>query len=103
MLKDIISLKVRFEKEECHCGVEGFYELAAKKIGYYYPQKARFDCTKISVTDSIMHQIIDYYLNEKQMDADEVGALLVIFGPKADLKQEGYIAEIQNGFIVEEV
>lgn len=94
------SGRIYLTKKECYCGIVDFYQIIAAKMGYN-SDEITFDCRKISVTNAVMDQIFAYYTEECQMSEGDIAQGRVDFGPKADILEDGYMAVIHKGFIME--
>lgn len=95
-------------EEECYCELDEFYARVAQHLGYdisYNDEKHKFDCRKIRITPSVFSKIKQYYMKENGDLATTVALLFVVCGPKASVLEfpdHRYIAEVDDGFVVEE-
>ena len=96
----ILSVKVAFTEEECYCGITEFYKIIAEKLGYD-TEKVQYDCTKICVSVPIQNDIFKFYTAETEMSEEGISVAWVLYGPKANLSEDTYVAEVQKGFIIE--
>lgn len=91
---------IEFSQAECYCEIIEFYDLIAERLGYD-PQKMQYNCTKICVSKPVQDQIFRFYQQEKDTSQESIGRIWLQYGPKANLSQSTYIAEVQEGFFVE--
>lgn len=96
------DIKLELKQEECYCGIPEFYNMIARKLGYE-PKKVQFDCTKICVSKAVKAQIFNFYKTENKASEAAIGQTWVDYGPKANLPHNTCVANVQNGFIIEEV
>ena len=111
---------VQLRKEDCYCDLTEFYENVARKIPklkyntwltkehilrtkllpYFKDKKMR----DIRPTDIIQWQNEQIsYRDEKGKTDEQIAAMLLGYGPKANLEDHGileYRTEIEDGFIV---
>lgn len=96
-------------EEECYCELDQFYANVSKHLGYDIPyddEKHKFDCRKICITRSAYQKIKDYYKQNFNDSELTVAMLFLACGPKITVNEfpnKHYIAEIEDGFILEEV
>lgn len=97
-------------EEECYCELDEFYARIAEKMGYEYISENDthygFDCRKICITPSVYEKIKSYYTTENNDSSLTVAMIFLACGPKVTVKElsnKKYIAEIEEGFIVEDV
>lgn len=88
-------------EEECQNEIEKFFENAAKIAGYQIKPKTQFDCRKICVSKPVEKIIHDVY-RDLGLSDEQIGAIWIMFGPKANLEGEELIFEIDDGFVVTE-
>lgn len=88
-------------EEDCKTEIEKFFENAARIAGYGVTPKTQFDCRKICVSKPVEKIIHDVYRDLGLQD-EQIGAIWVLFGPKANLDGEELIFEIDDGFVVVE-
>lgn len=100
---------VYLTEKECYCELDEFYTNVAKHLGYddIPPEDDvhKFDCIKICITPSIFSKIKECYMKENQDSACLVVMLFALAGPKMtvnELPDKRYIAEVADGFIVED-
>lgn len=86
--------------EKCECGLPCFYENAAIAANHEITDKTQYDCRKICVTKSVRDTIWKYYYDAGYSNG-EISAHFLMLGPKADLKEDGFAFEIEDGFIME--
>lgn len=94
----IVSLR----KEDCYCDLTTFYENVARRLRIEVTDKTRFDCREICVTKSVQEVLWSYYREEKNRTDDQIAAMLLGYGPKANLEEHGileYRAETGDDFI----
>lgn len=91
--------KIGLSKDACHCGIQDFYDVIAKHLGYD-PQTVQYDCTKIDVSKPVQDQIFAFY-EESGQSQEAISQAWVCYGPKTSIKHHECIAEIQPGFIRE--
>ncbi|MCI6453163.1 hypothetical protein [Hungatella sp.] len=94
---------VLLKKEDCYCDLTTFYENVAHGLQIETTDKTRFDCRKICVTKSVQEALWSYYREEKGKTDEQIAAMLLGYGPKANLEEHSiqeYRAEIEDGFIV---
>lgn len=85
---------------DCKVEIRKFYENAARISGYSVTDKTTFDCRKICVSKPVEKLIHDEYRKANLTD-EQIGAIWVMFGPKANLDSDEPIFEIENGFATE--
>ena len=94
---------VQLRKEDCYCDLTEFYENVARKILVGITDKTCFDCRKICVTKSVQEVLWSYYRDEKGKTDEQIAAMWLGYGPKANLGERGipeYRAKIEDGFII---
>lgn len=96
------SIPLELTEDECYCDIVSFYNLLAVKSGID-PGSVRYNCTKIHVTDPVRKKIFDFYDEQESASDSDIAMAWVFGGPIADLKHEGYFAEIKDGFFIEEL
>lgn len=92
--------RITLSKEECYCGIEDLYFLLAKKLGYN-PEAVRYDCREICVTKAVMDQVFAFYMEDRKMSKEAIAQGWIAYGPKANVFEDGYVAIIHKGFILE--
>lgn len=92
--------KVKLTKKECYCGIAELYDSIAIKLGYN-PAAIHYDCRKICVSKPVMEQVFSYFKDEKHVSRAAFNQLWLVLGPKANLPGENYMADAQDGFILE--
>ena len=96
-------------EQECYCEIDQFYTNVAKHLGYDIPYDDdihKFNCTKICITPSIFSKIKEYYMREHNDNECFVTLLFAAAGPKMTVNEfpnNHYIAEVENGFVVEDI
>lgn len=97
-MKALISLKW----EDCYCDLTTFYENVARKHSIEVTPNTIFDCRKICVTRAVQSAIQSYYREKKNRTDEQIAAMLLGYGPKANLVNVfSYEAEIEDGFVEE--
>ena len=86
--------------EQCYCPIINFYDNIAKIFGEKDISKLNYDCRKLHVSKAVSQSLIDYYHKERDVSNYAITAMLIQFGPKADLISDDYEVEIEDGFIV---
>lgn len=84
--------------DECKCGLDDFYENAARIIGLPVTDKTVFDCRKICVTKAVQEIIWKHYL-ENGFSNGSITSLLLMAGPKANLEGNSLEFEVEDGFV----
>lgn len=92
--------RYRLSKEECECGLEGFYENAARKLGIKITENTRYDCRKICVTKPVQDYIWKHYVERGYSDA-EIAAFMLQYGPKANLDGNALEFTVEGDFVTE--
>lgn len=87
--------------EKCEQSLVALYECAAVIAGIELTEKSSFDCRKICVTKPVGNAIVKYYMDEEHLTVEEIGTMLLHFGPKANLDGDGYEFEVKPGFVSE--
>lgn len=87
-------------QSDCECGVGKFYDNVAKQIGADVTDDTRYDCRKICITKSVQECIWKHYTERGQSD-EQIAALMLQYGPKANLTGDELAVEIESGFITE--
>lgn len=87
--------------EKCEQSLVAIYECAAAITGLTLNETSMFDCRKICVTKPVGDAIVKYYMNKEHLTAEEVGTMLLHFGPKANLDGDGYEFAVEPGFVSE--
>lgn len=85
---------------DCKVEIRKFYENAARISGYSVTDKTTFDCRKIRVSKPVEKLIHDEYRKVNLTD-EQIGAIWVMFGPKANLESDEPMFEIEDGFATE--
>ena len=89
---------ITLTQEECTTqSLPELYDLIATKAGYKDTSKLQYDCTHILVSKGVQKAFYDAYEHGQQ----NAVAIWAMVGPKASLESEAFIAEIQDGFIIE--
>ena len=86
--------------EQCYCSLTDFYDNVAKVFGERDISKLKYDCRKLHISKAVLQGMIDYYNKERGASSYTITAMLIQFGPKADLISDDYEVEIEDGFIV---
>lgn len=94
-----IKIKIILSEEDCARNISGLYDSIAKQLGYENISSLQYDCRKVSVSKSIFDKIHEYY-KAHHISEEGFAKNWCCFGPKADLPDEGFVVEIQNGFII---
>ena len=92
--------KVILTKDECYCGIAELYDTIATKLGYN-PATVYYDCRKVCVSKPVMEQIFAYYKAEKRVTRPAFNQLWFALGPKVNLTGDDYMADPQEGFVLE--
>ncbi len=87
--------------KKCSQTLVNFYECAAKIAGIKLTGKSGFDCRKIRITKPVQDAIVKYYMDKEHLTTEEIGVILLHFGPKANLDGDGYEFEVEPGFVSE--
>lgn len=87
--------------EKCEQSLVAIYEYAAAIAKIELTEKSVFDCRKICVTKPVGDAIVKYYMDKEHLTAEEVGTMLLHFGPKANLDGDGYEFAVEPGFVSE--
>lgn len=96
---------VLLTKEDCYCGLVSFYENVARKMGVKVTEETRYDCRKICVTKPVQEALWVFYRNKMDQSDDWIAAIMLQFGPKANLEETGmseYRAEVKEDFACNE-
>lgn len=94
----------RFEltASQCDCGLVDFYKNVCIVAGQDPCNiDLRFDCRNIHVTASVQEKIFNYYKLACNSTDEGFSALWILYGPKADLEEDGYFVQIDEGFFTE--
>ena len=91
--------KINLSQAACYCGIQAFYDLIAKQLGYD-PEKVVYDCTKIDVSKSVQDQIFAFYKNDGA-SLEAISQAWVCYGPKTSLTYDDCVAEVKPEFIQE--
>lgn len=91
--------KIGLSKDACYCGIQDFYDLIAKQLGYD-PEKVTYDCTKIDVSEPVQEKIFAFYKDSGQSQ-EAISQAWVCYGPKTSVKHHACIAEVKPGFVRE--
>lgn len=94
--------KIILDVKECYCGLSTFYENVAKKMGVAVTDSTQFDCRKIYVSRPVQEEICVYYRDEKCKANCEISAMLLCYGPKANVDSVQYVAVVEEGFLCTE-
>jgi len=92
-----ISIKMEVTESECFTTILDLYYLIAAKFGYICDQ-IEFVPSRICVTPAVMDRVFEYY-SQQGHSKESIGMHWLIYGPKANLTDEGFVVEIQKGFI----
>lgn len=88
-------------QRKCEQGLVEFYSYVAEICNIEITEESGFDCTKICVTKPVQDSIKKYYSEYQKLSAEEIGAKLLLCGPKANLTGDGYEVEVEDGFVIE--
>lgn len=87
-------------EDQCYCSIIEFFDNVAKLCGETGDISwFTYDCRKICVTKPVYDQIHKYYLDAGN-PTENIAALLLLYGPKANLDGDALEVEIEDGFIV---
>lgn len=92
--------RYQLSKEDCECGLEDFYENAARKLGKKITENTRYDCRKICVTKPVQDYIWRYY-GECGYSDEKIAAHFLQYGPKANLGGNTLEFTVEDGFVTE--
>lgn len=92
--------KLTLSKETCCCDISEFYRNVAAAMGINDFEYVMFDCKKICVSKPVQDTIFAYYEEKYHCAPVDIGMTWADFGPKATLDDPGYVAEVDEGFIV---
>lgn len=95
-----MTKRYKLSKEDCECGLEDFYENAAKLMGVEVTDKTNYDCRKICVTEPVQNYIWKHYA-EQGHSGLEIAAFMLQYGPKANLDGDTLEFTAENGFVTE--
>lgn len=87
-------------EDECAAPLPVFCDNTAKIAGYL-TDNVRYDCRKIRVNKAVQDIIWKFYSENGYSDTT-ISSMLLNFGPKANLKGDGLIFELDDGFVMEE-
>ncbi|MDE7432835.1 MAG: hypothetical protein K2N34_13095 [Lachnospiraceae bacterium] len=77
-----------------------FYETVASVAGYEVKQEDMFDCTKVNVAANVQENIIAAYQGkDTSLEKSSVISLLLMAGPKVDVRLPDNTVEIFDGYI----
>lgn len=87
-------------EDQCNCKLAEFFDNIAKLSGETGDiSNLKYDCRKICVTKPV-HEYIWKYYSDAGNSTENVAALLLLYGPKANLDGDALEVEIEDGFIV---
>lgn len=89
------------EKEDCSVTLQDFFCNVATIAGCSVSLKTKFDCRKINVSESVKNVIYDEYI-QLGLSSEQIDAIWVMFGPKANIDSKKLVVEIEDGFILSE-
>lgn len=102
-VNDMAKTVLLLMKEDCYCELLEFYEHVAHELGVKTTADVRFDCRSICVSPAVIKEIRSYYRNELGANDEEISALLLIYGPKANVTESDasrYRVEVKEGFLL---
>ncbi len=91
--------RITLSKDACYCGIQDFYNLIAKQLGYD-PKTVTYDCTKIDVSKPVQDQILAFYMDSGHSQ-EAFAQAWVCYGPKTTLQYSECVAEVQPDFVCE--
>lgn len=93
--------EIKLTKKDCYCDLLIFYGNVAVKMGYGPFERLSFNCTKICVTKPVQDLIWSHYVEEEHASDEQISMLLVLSGPKANLKvvDSELMAIVEDGFV----
>ncbi len=99
--KKPFKLLVKLTEEDCHSELPMFYEIVARRAGFELTEGYSFNCSKIRCTKAVQDAIFKFYTEKFGADKISLVMMWVDCGPKADLDEDGYAAEIEDGFVMD--
>lgn len=95
--------RVNLTEEECYCTLLELYNTVAKHLDIPVTADTCFDCRCIRVTRSVQDKIWDYYEKEEKYNGEQISMMLLMCGPKANLRvkkeeENSCIAEVYENF-----
>lgn len=75
-----------------------FYSFIGTKMGVEETEFTRYDCRNICVTPALQESWYEYY-TAQGVPRVEITMALAMSGPKATLSDEGYVVEVDSGYI----
>ena len=99
--KKPFRLLLKLEEDDCRHDIYSFYANVARKAGIPISYEPCFDCSKIRVTSNVKDAIFNFYQEKGVESTNELIVMWLSSGPKTDLEEDGYFAEIEDGFVME--
>lgn len=87
-------------QSDCQCRLGDFYENAAKKLGKVVTEKTLYDCRRICITKPVQ-ACLWAYLSEQGYTDGQIAALMLQYGPKANLDGDEFEFTAEDGFVSE--
>ena len=88
--------RLKLRKEDCYKSLTDFYDYLAEQNGVD-TKKVQYDVRKICCTQGVADEIFQFY-KEQGHSSEQVGVLWLCCGPKANLEEEGFVVELEEGF-----
>jgi len=85
-------------EEDCYQSLINFYDYIAGLEGK--PSKdVQYDVRKICCTKKVADSIFQFY-EDHGYSREQIGALWLCFGPKANLKEDDFAVDLDNDFFM---
>ena len=93
-------MKIKMLRQEAYCGITGFYDAIARRLGYNI-DKVEYDCKDIDVSENIFEEIYQWYQDTQNVGQESMGMMWCCFGPKVNESLKDYEVVIGDKFIKE--
>lgn len=90
--------RIVLAKEDCYQSISDFYDYIAKLEGKY-SEELQYDVRKICCTKSAADEMLRFYKDQGQ-NREQIGALWLCFGPKANLEGNEFAVEIEDDLFI---
>lgn len=85
-------------QEDCYKSITDFYDRIAELNGVDI-ENVQYDVRKICCTKAVADEMFQFYRDQGH-NQGEISALWLCCGPKANLKEDGFVVELEEGFFL---
>ncbi len=92
--------RYRLSEQDCFCSLPDFYRNVISKMGLTETDDTMYDCRKICITKEAQEKLMSYYTEVEEYTKFDISALILCYGPKANLEDENKFAcAVEEGFV----